>query len=197
MGGMSGTAACGGAQDQQQPAAAYSYTLSYRDGSYSRGVLAHDRLSLAGEVIDGFVFGCGTSNQGPPFGGTSGLMGLGRSQLSLVSQTMDQFGGVLLAAAACRISRPAPRPRLTPPPLAAAAGHRTTAARHRPAGRRAPTGSSPRAVPYRAAKRGPVRPNRVWLDQVRSKGHQWSFYKFSLSQSLEIIILIDAVSTGK
>ena len=97
MGGMSGTTACGGAdggQDQQQPAAACSYTLSYRDGSYSRGVLAHDRLSLAGEVIDGFVFGCGTSNQGPPFGGTSGLMGLGRSQLSLVSQTMDQFGGV-------------------------------------------------------------------------------------------------------
>ena len=97
MGGMSGAAACGGAdggQDQQQPAAACSYTLSYRDGSYSRGVLAHDRLSLAGEVIDGFVFGCGTSNQGPPFGGTSGLMGLGRSQLSLVSQTMDQFGGV-------------------------------------------------------------------------------------------------------
>ena len=97
MGGMSGAAACGGAdggQDQQQPAAACSYTLSYRDGSYSRGVLAHDRLSLVGEVIDGFVFGCGTSNQGPPFGGTSGLMGLGRSQLSLVSQTMDQFGGV-------------------------------------------------------------------------------------------------------
>jgi len=97
MGGMSGAAACGGAdggQDQQQPAAACSYTLSYRDGSYSRGVLAHDRLSLAGEVIDGFVFGCGTSNQGPPFGGTSGLMGLGWSQLSLVSQTMDQFGGV-------------------------------------------------------------------------------------------------------
>ncbi|KAK8459815.1 hypothetical protein SEVIR_2G218300v4 [Setaria viridis] len=87
---MSGpAAACGG----DQPAAC-GYTLSYRDGSYSRGVLARDELSLAGEAIDGFVFGCGTSNQGAPFGGTSGLMGLGRSQLSLVSQTMDQFGGV-------------------------------------------------------------------------------------------------------
>jgi hypothetical protein len=86
--GMSGQT-CGGAD---QPAAC-SYTLSYRDGSYSRGVLAHDKLSLAGEDIEGFVFGCGTSNQGP-FGGTSGLMGLGRSQLSLISQTMDQFGGV-------------------------------------------------------------------------------------------------------
>jgi hypothetical protein len=84
----SGTTACGA----DRPAC--GYTLSYRDGSYSRGVLAHDRLSLAGEVVDGFVFGCGTSNQGAPFGGTSGLMGLGRSQLSLVSQTMDQFGGV-------------------------------------------------------------------------------------------------------
>ncbi|KAM0843644.1 hypothetical protein ACQ4PT_057568 [Festuca glaucescens] len=86
--GMSGQA-CGGGD---RPAAC-SYALSYRDGSYSRGVLAHDKLSLAGEDIDGFVFGCGTSNQGP-FGGTSGLMGLGRSQLSLVSQTMDRFGGV-------------------------------------------------------------------------------------------------------
>lgn len=86
--GMSGQT-CGSAD---QPAAC-SYALSYRDGSYSRGVLAHDKLSLAGEDIEGFVFGCGTSNQGP-FGGTSGLMGLGRSQLSLVSQTMDQFGGV-------------------------------------------------------------------------------------------------------
>uniref|UniRef100_A0A0E0QRK4 Peptidase A1 domain-containing protein n=1 Tax=Oryza rufipogon TaxID=4529 RepID=A0A0E0QRK4_ORYRU len=84
----SAAGACGGGE---QPSC--SYTLSYRDGSYSQGVLAHDKLSLAGEVIDGFVFGCGTSNQGP-FGGTSGLMGLGRSQLSLISQTMDQFGGV-------------------------------------------------------------------------------------------------------
>ncbi|CAN6204499.1 unnamed protein product [Urochloa humidicola] len=75
-------------------AAACSYALSYRDGSYSRGVLARDKLSLAGEAVDGFVFGCGTSNQGAPFGGTSGLMGLGRSPLSLVSQTMAQFGGV-------------------------------------------------------------------------------------------------------
>ena len=89
--GMSAGQACGGAD--QPAAAACSYALSYRDGSYSRGVLAHDKLSLAGEDIQGFVFGCGTSNQGP-FGGTSGLMGLGRSQLSLISQTMDQFGGV-------------------------------------------------------------------------------------------------------
>lgn len=89
--GMSGPAAACSAADQP---AACGYTLSYRDGSYSRGVLARDELSLAGESINGFLFGCGTSNQGAPFGGTSGLMGLGRSQLSLVSQTMDQFGGV-------------------------------------------------------------------------------------------------------
>ncbi|XP_040383449.1 aspartyl protease family protein At5g10770-like [Oryza brachyantha] len=87
----SASGACGGGD--QPSSSSCSYTLSYRDGSYSQGVLAHDKLSLAGDVIDGFVFGCGTSNQGP-FGGTSGLMGLGRSQLSLISQTMDQFGGV-------------------------------------------------------------------------------------------------------
>ncbi|KAG2643523.1 aspartyl protease family protein At5g10770-like isoform X2 [Panicum virgatum] len=90
--GMSGppSPACGGGAGRP----ACSYTLSYRDGSYSRGVLARDKLSLAGEAIDGFVFGCGSSNQGAPFGGASGLMALGRSQLSLVSQTADQFGGV-------------------------------------------------------------------------------------------------------
>lgn len=86
-----GTSPCAD-DNEQQPAC--SYALSYRDGSYSRGVLARDKLRLAGQDIEGFVFGCGTSNQGAPFGGTSGLMGLGRSHVSLVSQTMDQFGGV-------------------------------------------------------------------------------------------------------
>jgi len=42
----SGSPACGAGRP------ACSYTLSYRDGSYSRGVLARDKLSLAGEAID-------------------------------------------------------------------------------------------------------------------------------------------------
>ncbi|XP_072979603.1 aspartyl protease family protein At5g10770-like [Typha angustifolia] len=77
--------------DIDQPSC--NYDLSYGDGSYSRGVLAQDSMNLAGNIIESFLFGCGRNNQGL-FGGTSGLMGLGRSQISLVSQTITQFGGV-------------------------------------------------------------------------------------------------------
>lgn len=70
------------------------YALAYGDGSSSRGVLATDTLALGGAArIDGFVFGCGLSNRGL-FGGTAGLMGLGRTELSLVSQTASRYGGV-------------------------------------------------------------------------------------------------------
>ncbi|KAG2582891.1 aspartyl protease family protein At5g10770-like [Panicum virgatum] len=68
------------------------YALAYGDGSFSRGVLATDTLALGGARLDGFVFGCGLSNRGL-FGGTAGLMGLGRTELSLVSQTASRYGG--------------------------------------------------------------------------------------------------------
>ncbi|KAG0482041.1 hypothetical protein HPP92_010125 [Vanilla planifolia] len=70
-----------------------NYSLSYGDGSYTSGVLGWEQIDLAGTIIDGFVFGCGQTNHGL-FGGTSGLVGLGRTQLSLVSQTIPQFGGI-------------------------------------------------------------------------------------------------------
>jgi hypothetical protein len=69
------------------------YALGYGDGSFSRGVLATDTVGLGGASLDGFVFGCGLSNHGL-FGGTAGLMGLGRTELSLVSQTASTYGGV-------------------------------------------------------------------------------------------------------
>uniref|UniRef100_A0A0E0EJQ4 Peptidase A1 domain-containing protein n=1 Tax=Oryza meridionalis TaxID=40149 RepID=A0A0E0EJQ4_9ORYZ len=69
------------------------YSLAYGDGSFSRGVLAMDTVALGGASVNGFVFGCGLSNRGL-FGGTAGLMGLGRTELSLVSQTASRFGGV-------------------------------------------------------------------------------------------------------
>ncbi|CAL9754910.1 unnamed protein product [Musa acuminata subsp. burmannicoides] len=69
-----------------------NYALSYGDGSYTRGVLGRERIDIGGTSIEGFIFGCGLRNHGL-FGGTSGLMGLGRTQLSLVSQTTSQFGG--------------------------------------------------------------------------------------------------------
>ncbi|XP_062194971.1 aspartyl protease family protein At5g10770-like isoform X2 [Phragmites australis] len=69
------------------------YALAYGDGSFSRGVLATDTIGLGGASLHGFVFGCGLSNRGL-FGGTAGLMGLGRTELSLVSQTASRYGGV-------------------------------------------------------------------------------------------------------
>ncbi|XP_062192296.1 aspartyl protease family protein At5g10770-like [Phragmites australis] len=69
------------------------YALAYGDGSFSRGVLAMDTVGLGRASLDSFVFGCGLSNRGL-FGGTAGLMGLGRTELSLVSQTASRFGGV-------------------------------------------------------------------------------------------------------
>nr|GEV83463.1 aspartyl protease family protein At5g10770 [Tanacetum cinerariifolium] len=70
-----------------------NYYVSYGDGSYTRGDLASDDLVLGNTPIKGFVFGCGRANDGL-FGGASGLMGLGRSALSMVSQTFNVFEGV-------------------------------------------------------------------------------------------------------
>ncbi|KAI5660378.1 hypothetical protein M9H77_29171 [Catharanthus roseus] len=73
--------------------AACNYMVSYGDGSYTRGQLGKERLILGTTPIDNFVFGCGRNNKGL-FGSAAGLMGLGRSDLSLISQTYDQFGGI-------------------------------------------------------------------------------------------------------
>ncbi|QCE00995.1 aspartyl protease family protein At5g10770-like [Vigna unguiculata] len=70
-----------------------NYVVNYGDGSYTNGELGVERLSFGGVSVSDFVFGCGRNNKGL-FGGVSGLMGLGRSYLSLVSQTNATFGGV-------------------------------------------------------------------------------------------------------
>ncbi|XP_061354378.1 aspartyl protease family protein At5g10770-like [Gastrolobium bilobum] len=70
-----------------------NYGVNYGDGSYTNGELGVDHLSFGGVSVSNFVFGCGRNNKGL-FGGVSGLMGLGRSYLSLISQTNATFGGV-------------------------------------------------------------------------------------------------------
>lgn len=70
-----------------------NYVVSYGDGSYTHGDLGRDNLNLGATPVPGFIFGCGRSNRGL-FGGASGLMGLGRSDLSLITQTSSVFGGV-------------------------------------------------------------------------------------------------------
>ncbi|PQQ17475.1 aspartyl protease family protein [Prunus yedoensis var. nudiflora] len=71
-----------------------NYVVNYGDGSYTRGELGSDHLSLGATPVKNFVFGCGRNNKGL-FRGASGLMGMGRSEsVSLVSQTSALFGGV-------------------------------------------------------------------------------------------------------
>ncbi|KAI5600634.1 aspartyl protease family protein At5g10770 [Populus trichocarpa] len=71
-----------------------NYVVNYGDGSYTRGELGTEHLDLGNSTaVNNFIFGCGRNNQGL-FGGASGLVGLGRSSLSLISQTSAMFGGV-------------------------------------------------------------------------------------------------------
>ncbi|KAK9117389.1 hypothetical protein Sjap_016336 [Stephania japonica] len=73
---------------------ACTYLVSYGDGSYTRGVLARETLTLSpNNVLPSFLFGCGNDNQGL-FGETAGLLGLGRDPESLVSQSSSKFGQV-------------------------------------------------------------------------------------------------------
>lgn len=70
-----------------------NYVVNYGDGSYTDGELGVEHLTFGNISMSDFVFGCGRNNKGL-FGGVSGLMGLGRSNLSLISQTITSFGGV-------------------------------------------------------------------------------------------------------
>ncbi|KAK7293934.1 hypothetical protein RJT34_16814 [Clitoria ternatea] len=70
-----------------------NYVVNYGDGSHTNGELGVEHLRFGGISVSNFVFGCGRNNKGL-FGGVSGLMGLGRSYLSLISQTNATFGGV-------------------------------------------------------------------------------------------------------
>ncbi|XP_031499169.1 aspartyl protease family protein At5g10770-like [Nymphaea colorata] len=70
------------------------YGIVYGDNSITVGQLSRDKLTLTGsDVLPGFTFGCGQKNQGI-FGMVGGLLGLGRTQLSVVSQARNKYGGV-------------------------------------------------------------------------------------------------------
>ncbi|KAK1295624.1 Protein ASPARTIC PROTEASE IN GUARD CELL 1 [Acorus calamus] len=69
------------------------YRVRYGDNSTTKGFLARETLTLTpSDVVENFVFGCGQNNSGL-FGTTAGILGLGRGNLSLVSQTNGTFGG--------------------------------------------------------------------------------------------------------
>ncbi|KQJ82866.1 hypothetical protein BRADI_5g11700v3 [Brachypodium distachyon] len=65
---------------------ACQYTYSYGGNATTRGILAVDRLAIGDDVFRGVVFGCSSSSVGGPPPQVSGVVGLGRGALSLVSQ---------------------------------------------------------------------------------------------------------------
>ncbi|RWR95096.1 aspartyl protease family-like protein [Cinnamomum micranthum f. kanehirae] len=72
------------------------YSIGYGDGSKSAGIFGQETLTLTStEVIKNFRFGCGQDNDGL-FGQTTGLLGLGRDSVSIVSQTVGNYGKSLI-----------------------------------------------------------------------------------------------------
>lgn len=64
------------------------YLYTYGDSSSTQGVLASETFTFgsSGASVSNIGFGCGDSNQGSGFSQASGLVGLGRGPLSLISQ---------------------------------------------------------------------------------------------------------------
>lgn len=77
------------------------YEVSYGDGSYTKGTLALETVTLGGTVIRNVAIGCGHRNQGM-FVGAAGLLGLGSGPMSFVGQLGGQTGGTF---SYCLVSR--------------------------------------------------------------------------------------------
>jgi hypothetical protein len=74
-------------RDDQDDDNACEYTYRYSGNAVTKGTLGMDNLVVGGNLFHGVVFGCSDSSAGgrqsPQ---ASGLVGLGRGPLSLVSQ---------------------------------------------------------------------------------------------------------------
>ncbi|KAI5354076.1 hypothetical protein L3X38_006971 [Prunus dulcis] len=67
------------------------YGTRYADNSFSVGVFSSEKLTLTPtDVFEGFLFGCGLKNKGF-FGSSAGMLGLGRSNTSIVEQTANKY----------------------------------------------------------------------------------------------------------
>ncbi|XP_034569793.1 aspartic proteinase nepenthesin-1 [Setaria viridis] len=63
----------------------YSYGLEEDSDHYTQGYLGTETFTIGGDVVPGIGFGCTNMSEGG-YGAGSGLVGLGRGPLSLVSQ---------------------------------------------------------------------------------------------------------------
>ncbi|XP_073015802.1 protein ASPARTIC PROTEASE IN GUARD CELL 2-like [Primulina eburnea] len=77
------------------------YEVSYGDGSYTKGNLALETLTIGHTMVQNVAIGCGHINRGM-FVGASGLLGLGGGSMSIVGQLGGQTGG---AFSYCLVSR--------------------------------------------------------------------------------------------
>ncbi|KAG2608565.1 hypothetical protein PVAP13_4NG329000 [Panicum virgatum] len=62
------------------------YSASYSDTMSTAGYLAWDTFTFGTTAVPNVLFGCSDSTTGADYSGTSGVIGLGRGPLSLVSQ---------------------------------------------------------------------------------------------------------------
>ncbi|GMI63556.1 CONSTITUTIVE DISEASE RESISTANCE 1 [Hibiscus trionum] len=74
------------------------YSVSYGDGSFSDGDVATDSLTLSSSsgppvIIPNVVIGCGHNNDGTFDENTSGIVGLGGGDVSLISQLGTTIAG--------------------------------------------------------------------------------------------------------
>ncbi|CAL5024707.1 unnamed protein product [Urochloa decumbens] len=90
------TSGCGGDSGDR-----CQYEVSYGDGSYTKGDLALETLTLGGTAVEGVAIGCGHRNRGL-FVGAAGLLGLGWGPMSLVGQLGGAAGGAFSYCLASR-----------------------------------------------------------------------------------------------
>ncbi|KAI0519787.1 hypothetical protein KFK09_007248 [Dendrobium nobile] len=67
------------------------YQEKYLDGSYTNGSFIQDTLTFSSDIIPNFRFGCGHNNS-VSFGKVDGILGLGRGEVSIISQTTQLYG---------------------------------------------------------------------------------------------------------
>ncbi|KAJ6758706.1 ASPARTYL PROTEASE FAMILY PROTEIN putative-RELATED [Salix koriyanagi] len=70
------------------------YAIQYGDSSFTIGFFGAEKLTLTStDAFSNIYFGCGQNNQGL-FGGSAGILGLGRDKLSVVSQTANKYNKI-------------------------------------------------------------------------------------------------------